>query len=498
MHTDVPDVMAAADSFRLRADQEGGIVRELSEQSRRRVVRFIGESTWEGLPEAVRTKLKACLLDCLGATLAGTCTKVAAIADQYAAETWQGSGSTVLRSSRDTAVVAAAFANAVAANGTDIDDCGVFTGGHPGAQVFPVSLALTEAAGGGGRDLLRAMLVGYEVAFRAGRCMNHRHAPAEERDFRACGSWGSVADAAIAAHVMRLTEEQTAEALGIAEYHAPELPMMRDIDDPAMVKHGMGIGAMTGVMSARLAALGFTGVPSILFFDEYADWVRDLGTDYLLLTGMMWKRFSSCAWGHPALYAVRKAVDGVSFEPASVRRVVVTAYREACRLGVRLPRTEEEAQFNVAWPVACLLVHGEVAPEHMLEPALADPLKRALAGRVELCESAEFTRLYDLAEALDPAGREMAEVTIELADGRRLESGPVQGEVYGDWPWPEVEAKFRRATRGVLDEACVASLVEQVRHIEDAEDLTSFVRTAASGLTKAAAGREVVSPTRGK
>ena len=457
---------------------------EINDESRQRVLRFIGECAWKDLSEPVQTKLKACMLDCLGATLAGIPTAVARVADEYAAETWQGSGSTVLRSGRDTAAIAAAFANAVAANGTDIDDCGIYTGGHPGAQVFPVALALTEASEGTGQDLLCAMLVGYEIAFRAGRCMRHRHTSAEQRGFRACGSWGSVACAAIASRVMGLTQSQMGNALGTAEYHSPDLPMMRDIDQPSMVKHGMGIGAMTGIMSARLASLGFTGVPSILFFDEYADWVQDIGTRHLISRGMMWKRFSCCAWAHPLLHAVKKATQGVEFEPESVRRVIVTAYREACRLGGRLPRTTEEAQFNLAWPIACLLVHGEVAPEHVLEPALADPLKRELARKVEFHESQEFTRLYDLSEADDPAGRELAEVTVELADGTCLQSGRVESEVHSNWPWADVEAKFRWLTRGLLSEQCTESLIQQVRNLDQLDDLRALTGVAARGVTE--------------
>ena len=63
---------------------------------------------------------------------------------------------------------------------------------------------------------------------------------------------------------MGLDQETIKNALGIAEYHAPNLPMMRDIDHPSMVKHGIGWGAMNGIVSAQLAERGFTGVPSIL------------------------------------------------------------------------------------------------------------------------------------------------------------------------------------------------------------------------------------------
>lgn len=454
------------------------------------VVNFIRGCAWPDLSAQVQAKLKSCFLDCLGAMLAGTQAKAALIADQYSSESWSGSGSTIVVSSRKTSPIGAAFANAVAANATDIDDCGIYTGGHPGAQVFPTALALAEAAHSPGHELLTAMLIGYEVAFRGGRCMMHRNLSAEERGFRACGSWGSVATAAVASRLTGLSRSQTVHALGIAEYNAPDLPLMRDIDHPAMVKHGIGLGAMTGIMSARLAELGFTGVPSILFFDEYAEWVRDIGQEYLITRGMMWKRFSCCAWTHPALYAVRKAIAsaemrtktvGGGLRPDSVKRIVVTAYHEACRLGSRLPQSTEEAQFNLAWPIACLILHGEVAPKHVLEPALTDLRKRMIAQKVEIHESEDYTRLYDLSEAGDPAGREVADVLIELKDGSVLDSGCVEGEVYNDWSREEVEAKFRWLTEDILTEPCIDRLIRMARELDSSKDVRALTEEIEAG-----------------
>ena len=118
------------------------------------------------------------------------------------------------------------FANAVAANAIDVDDCGIYTWGHPGAQVVPTALALAEKQHLDGRGLLTAIVVGYEVAFRAGRCLNYEFTKvaSAERRLRACGSWGSLACAAIACNILNLDAETTSQALGIAEYHSPICP----------------------------------------------------------------------------------------------------------------------------------------------------------------------------------------------------------------------------------------------------------------------------------
>jgi 2-methylcitrate dehydratase PrpD len=454
----------------------------MSPGSEQAIADFIMGCRWSDLPDEVKVKARFCLLDNLASTLAGTQTRIARIADVYAAETWPGRGASVLRSGRDTSAIGAAFANAVAANGTDIDDCGIFTSGHPGAMLFPVGLALAEARHASGASFMSSQVVGYEIAFRAGRCMHDRERSPEERGFRSCGSWGSVACAAVAAHLTPLPRDQTLQALGIAEYHAPDLPMLRDIDHPAMVKHGIGIGAMTGIMSARLAELGYTGVPGILTFDEYSDWVEGIGSAYLLPTGIMWKDYSCCAWSHPAINALRTLTGAVPIAAGRVARVVLTVDAYAARLGGRLPETAEEAQFNLAWPVACFLIYGEVTPAHVLESHLGSETVRALAGKVEIVASDEFTRLYDLDEAGDPEGMEVADVTIEFEDGRVLTSGVQEAPVYGDWPREKMEAKFRALTRGRLGDEATERLIEmcwRFDELDDVRELTGIIDAAA-------------------
>jgi 2-methylcitrate dehydratase PrpD len=68
--------------------------------------------------------------------------------------------------------------------------------------------------------------------------------------------------------------------------------MMRDIVHPTMVKHGIGWGAMNGIISAELAQRGFTGIPSILGFERYYDWVADIGQRYIMVNGIAWKKYA--------------------------------------------------------------------------------------------------------------------------------------------------------------------------------------------------------------
>ena len=164
------------------------------------IAQFIAQTRWEKLPLKVQEKSRMCFIDNLGATLAGTETRVSKVCADFAKVTWSGDTATVLLRGNRLSPVGAAFANAAAANGIDIDDSVRYAWGHGGAQIFPVALAMAEGLGLDGTRVLAAMVVGYEVAHRIGGFWHNHH-----NEYQACGSWGSVACAATAANLMELT-----------------------------------------------------------------------------------------------------------------------------------------------------------------------------------------------------------------------------------------------------------------------------------------------------
>ncbi len=457
------------------------------------VAQFIADAAWDALPAEVQRKARMALLDILGATLVGTLTPISCLTTDHAVETWPGDEATILLHGKRASAIGAAFANGYAANGLDIDDCALYTKGHPGAQLFPTALALAEKLGLGGSQMMTAMVVGYEVAHRTARMWHDHHAI-----YQACGSWGSVACAAVACHLLRLPQEQIKHALGIAEYHAPNLPMMRGIDHPAMVKHGIGWGAMNGIVSAQLAQRGFTGIPSILGFERYRDWVADgstepssraqaeglaevIGQHYVMVDGVVFKEYACCAWTHPALDAVRGLLRQHDFGVDDIVHIRVEGFHETVRLGTKLPTTTEEAQFNLAWPLAVFLLDGEIGPDQMLEHRFDDERVRALANKIELVESEELNELSRRMAVGDPSGKYAAAVTITLDDGRQFASGIADGGIRypQGWDRSRVEEKFRWLAGHVLEEARIEPLVDMVWHFEDVDDVHELTRLVA-------------------
>src|SRR5207249_1978270 len=109
-----------------------------------------------------------------------------------------------------------ALANGMTIDALDIHDGYKLVKGHAGAAVVPATLAtltLDQQGTVSGRELLTTLVVGYEVALRAGLAL---HATA--CDYHTSGAWNALGCAAITARRLELSAEQTRHALGIAEY----------------------------------------------------------------------------------------------------------------------------------------------------------------------------------------------------------------------------------------------------------------------------------------
>ncbi|MGH2562512.1 MAG: MmgE/PrpD family protein, partial [Thermomicrobiales bacterium] len=240
-------------------------------------IEFIHETRWCDLPDHVRAQARRCLLDTLGAAIGGRRTELSRIVHDFAAAAYGGGGARLWLDGRAVSPPGAALAHGMTIDSLDIHDGYLPVKGHAGAAVVPAALVTVPVDGSrpvSGQELLTTLVIGYEVALRAGVTL---HATA--CDYHTSGAWNALGCAAMVARSFRLGSDQTRHALGIAEYHGPRSQMMRCIDHPTMLKDGSGWGAMTGVSAAMLAQAGFTGAPAVTVdAPEVAATWADLGT----------------------------------------------------------------------------------------------------------------------------------------------------------------------------------------------------------------------------
>ena len=423
---------------------------------------FIHRTAFEHLPLAVVRQAERCVLDLAGAAAAGIGTKLSHIIRNHAVRNFcaDRGGARMLLDGRRVSAVGAALAGGMTIDSFDSHDGHALTKGHAGAAVLPALLAVTDAdsIALSGRDFLTALIIGYEVAIRAG-IATHRIAP----DYHTSGSWNALGATAIAARVRKLDADKTRHALGIAEYHGPRSQMMRCIDFPTMLKDGSGWGAMTGVSAADLAQDGFTGAPALVAeSQDVIDLWSDLGNRWRILE-MYFKPYPVCRWAQPAIEAALGLMAEHHLLARDIERIEVTTFHEATRLSTARPASTEEAQYSLPFPVAAAIVKGSLGPAEIDNEALRDPEILRLSIATALRESQKFNDRF-------PAER-YAQVTFWLRDGRTLVSDETRtrGDPESALSDDALLVKFSMLASGSLDSGRRARITRRVETLGKAD-----------------------------
>ena len=408
-----------------------------------RLARFALDLPAEAVPPEVAGRAALLLLDTLG-ICAASAPMQAGVLGREAALALFGAGDAaqaarLLFDGRRASLAGAVFAAATQTDNLDGHDGFNLTKGHIGVVAAPALCALAEARDLSGPEALAALVVGYEVAGRAGIALH-----ATVSDYHSSGAWNALGVAAMAARLRGLSPAQLREALGIAEYHGPRSQMMREIAHPTMLHDGSGWGGLAGMTAALLAERGFTGAPAVTVeAPDVAGIWADLGQDWQVLQQYV-KPYPVCRWAHPAIDAARALRLAPAPDPAAIAEVRVQSFAEAATLFAGIPETTSQAQYALAFPLSVMLVHGRIGLEHISGAGLSDAAVVALARRVRVAVS-------DAHAARFPAER-WAEVELELQDGRVLASGPTQGRGGPERPFgaDEIVAKFHEFADPVL------------------------------------------------
>ena len=398
------------------------------------------------------------MLDLLGVALLGSQTELSRIGVEHALEFFAPGRlrSRILFDGRAASPLGAGLAAAMTIDSCDSHDGHVLTKGHVGVTVLPALLALAQLRPDmDGREFITSFVLGYEIGTRAGIAL---HASAS--DYHSSGAWNALAAAALTARLRSLSPQQTREALGIAEYHGPRSQMMRCIDHPSMVKDGSGWGCMAGLSAGFLAQRGFTGAPALTLEqpDAQACW-GDLGIRWRIM-GQYFKPHPVCRWAHPAIDAALSLKRAHAFSSEEIISVRVRTFHPATRLAHARPATTEEAQYSLPFPVALALKYGVVNFPDLHGDGLQDAEVLRLSQLVFVEEQAEFSARF-------PGGR-IADISVDLSDGRCLRSGPTQALGSPDDPLGAdyLRQKFRRSGEGLCSPAQLTALEKCVDELD--------------------------------
>ncbi|GAA4342831.1 MmgE/PrpD family protein [Pigmentiphaga soli] len=376
---------------------------------------------WQDLPEDVRERARACIIDTLACITFGARFPWSAATAAYARR-YGAAGPCTVFGVPDTAVMApaAALANGAAAHAFEQDSLrSPGAGVHPGATLVPAVVAACQDAGADGATALRAFVAACEVMFRIGAAGHHT---SEKLGFHAPGLLGPYGATVAAGVVYGLDADRLASALGIAGSLSSGLLAFTKARQGAMVKRlHMGRACEAGILAARLAADGYTGPETILegrfgFLDVYC---RD-GDPELLTAGLgrdwetrrvCMKRYPCHVTAQPAIQALRQLMGEHGFTGRDVAQLSLEVPdKVASHHDIRAPGDVMSAQYSLPFSVALALCRDPEDPNSFDEEALSDPDILRLCG------------LIRLAAAQDLPSSWSARIEVVLRDGRTLQT----------------------------------------------------------------------------
>lgn len=380
---------------------------------------FAANLRFEDIPAPVLRRAEDLLLDCLASILAGAASRPVLAIDRYAAAMGPADGpSEILINRRRTSPVFAAMVNAAAAHVVEQDDVHNGSVFHPAAVVFPPVLAVAQALGRSGCDLLVAAVAGYEVGIRVGEFLGRSH----YKIFHTTGTAGTLAAAAATGRLLGLSPAAMLDAFGSAGTQAAGLwEFLRDAADSKQLHTARA--AANGIAAAYLAQEGFTGARHILEgpqgmaagMSSDADPARltdRLGTRWALAE-TSFKFHASCRHTHPAADALQQVLREHKLAESDIARVVAHVHQGAIDvLGpVVDPRTVHQSKFWMGTVLGLIARQGRAGlPE--FDAALDDPAVADFRGRVTMELDPEVDGAYPQ--------RWIGKVTVHTRDGRVL------------------------------------------------------------------------------
>lgn len=440
----------------------------------RQLAEFVTRLRFEAIPKGVISHLKLCILDTLGCALYGSTLPWGKTIIQFVKDCGAGKGALLWGDGAEVPSANAPLANGTLVHSFELDDIHRDAVLHPGAVTLPAADALVRHRGASGKDLLTAVVAGYEVGCRVGLSCG----PSQlRRGFHPSGTTGTFAAAAAAAKMLGLETKPTLHALGIAGTQGAGLMAAQA---SAMVKRmHPGRAAQSGVYGALLAGRGFTGIENILeaefggFCSTLSDdrdlsaTTKDLGKEFTLLqTGF--KPYPCCANNHTsldALHEIRAVCPRLTAE--EVEKIVVRTTRSSA-LHVGWPYKPDSittAQMNLSYCLAAALSDGQFSIDQVTEAAIRRQDILELTHRIEVVEDPEL-------EGLGDRFRYAVKLEIYLSDGTCLKEKILQARGSEEWPLTEGEIidKFKLLATKALRPPVVDRLLETVLQLERVED----------------------------
>lgn len=435
-----------------------------------RLAQFVAETRWEDIPDAVRQHAKLVLLDTLGVILAGAeQPEVRQLRERLLATA--GTGATVLaRGWPSSDPRTAALLNGIAGRSIELCEGHRYVSCQGAVQIIPGVLAVGEWAQCSGREMLTALILGYDVAVRLGAALTARPLAHQNGQAPLLGA------VAAGARLRGLNAAETSRALRIGATLVLTPSYTNAVAGATTLNVAGGMSGFAAVLAPDLALAGFAAQAnaieealSNLVGDGFqpASLLEELGTRWEISRNYFRLR-ACCNPIYAALDALEEALDELRPAPEEIARIDVATYRFASVMCNPDPPNYFAAKYSLPHAAAAVVLRGNAGYGSFTEAVVHDPAIAALRHRVHIMEDPQMTAM---APRLKPA-----RVTVTLTDGRQ--STQTCDSARGDFQRPyqaaDIQAKFRELAGLVLTPEGVANIEHAVQQCEQWPDVRTL------------------------
>lgn len=382
------------------------------------------ESDFNDFSEEVKFQAKKMFLDLAGVICAGAKNNTAQTSAHYVKDNYPCGEYTILGTGVKTNLIGASLANGMAANALDLDDGYSLLRGHPGAGFFGALLTAAENSDCTYGEFLSAIVVAYELSIRQGYSI---------RDFygwdHSSGSYGTFATAASVGKLLKLNRHEMEMALGIADFIMPVTPAKRSCYIPSTNKDGIYWGQHAGAQAVMMAKAGITGKNPVILDDKYLHYIDSLG-DTFYFFDLYIKFYSCCRWAHSPIKAVKSLMNTYNIASEDIKKVDIYSFGSAGTLYKNAPMNEDEAQYNIIYPIVAQILFGNCGPLESSSEKMYDDRVEKYINLIEFHHEPEYDKMFPeqrlsraeitlidgtvyRSEAFEPDGDHNSDVTIE-------------------------------------------------------------------------------------
>lgn len=376
----------------------------------------------------------------------------------------------------------AALYNSSLVHGLDYDDTHAGSIIHPSASVLCCAITLADKYKFSGKEVITAMVAGYEVLLRLGNaCKGKMH----QAHFHPTGIFAPFATICVVGKLLKASKETIINAMGLAGSYAAAAQQYT-VDGTWSKKMHPGWGIHSGLSAYRFAAAGYLGSPQIfegtqgLYMAhigtvEYLDEAfSDLGNKWLTKE-IAFKFYPVCHMMHSHIDLVLKIVKENNIDCKDIKCInAVLSPRAASIVAYPVqekkhPLNDYQMRFSIQYALAASAYYKYFAPL-LINPNYVE--------NKDLLELIEKVHVEDSASAEVP-GHFPGDIEIVLNDGRvyhdiqKFEKGSLENPAKKE----DVINKFYLNIKNIISKEQGDLIISYITKFDELDNMNDFIKS---------------------